>query len=186
MLRGCVTFCLFAGCFSLATAQEVIHALTGTVTSVNPTARTIQIDTDDGSEGLFKDLTKSHTSFDFDKSIRAEAVAADAFTEKGTHVIVYYFGDGDVRTAVALQDLGTTPLDRRSGTVVKFDRHGHLLTIKNSSGIDKSFLIVAKTRAETSVGAVEGYKFNPRKGDQVRVTATPATGNETVLFIRAS
>ncbi len=157
--------------------------MTGTVTSINPTARAIQIDTNDGSEGLFKDLTKSHTSLDFDKNIRADAVAAAAFTKKGTHVIIYYFGDGDVRTATALQDLGTKPLDRCSGTVVKFDRHAHLLTIKNSSGVNKSFLIVAKTRAETSAGAVEGYKFNPEKGDQVRVIATPANGNETALFI---
>jgi hypothetical protein len=162
----------------------VVHALTGTVTSINPTARAIQIDTNDGSEGLFKDLTKSHTSLDFDKNIRADAVAAAAFTKKGTHVIVYYFGDRDVRTTVALQDLGTKPLDRSSGTVVKFDRHAHLLTIKNSSGVNKSFLIAAKTRAETSAGAVEGYKFNPEKGDQVRVIATPANGNETALFIR--
>jgi len=190
MLRGCFKACLLAGCFSLATflatGQEVVHALAGTVSSINPTAKTILINTDDGSEGLFKDLTKAHASLDFDKNIRADAIAADAFTKQGTHVIVYYFGDGEMRTAVALQDLGTGPFEMSRGTVVKFNKHEHLLTIKNSSGVEESFHIGPTTRAETAVGVVEGYKFDPEKGDQVRVTAAPRNGNETALFIRAS
>src|ERR1700740_715819 len=87
-----------------ANAQEVVHALAGTVTSISPTERTITIKTDDGSEGLFHDLMKSNVSYEFDRNVRADSIPASAFTKKGAHVIVYYFGDGDVRTAVALQE----------------------------------------------------------------------------------
>ena len=46
---------------------------------------------------LFKEvfLVNSKVSFDFDKTARADSIAADAFTKKGAHVIVYYFGDGE-------------------------------------------------------------------------------------------
>jgi phosphotransferase system IIA component len=189
MRRGCFRVCLFVGCLLLATfaatAQEVVHALCGTVRSINSTAKTITIATDDGSEGLFKDFTKSNVSLDFDKRIRAEATMADAFTKNGVQVIVYYFGNSDVRTAVALQNLGTGPFEKSSGTVVKFHRNEHVLTIKNKSGVEESFHISPKTLAETAMGAVKGYELDLEDGDQVRVTASPVSGGETALFIGA-
>ena len=189
MRRGCFRVCLFVGCLLLATfaatAQEVVHALCGTVRSINSTAKTITIATDDGSEGLFKDFTKSNVSLDFDKRIRAEATMADAFTKNGVQVIVCYFGNSDVRTAVALQNLGTGPFEKSSGTVVKFHRNEHVLTIKNKSGVEESFHISPKTLAETAMGAVKGYELDLEDGDQVQVTASPVSGGETALFIGA-
>ena len=89
------TFCLLVGYFSLctlaATAQEVVHALTGTVTSMSQ-GKTIEVDTDDGPEVEFKDFTKSNIPLEFDKDLRAQATSADRFNTKGTQVIVYYFG----------------------------------------------------------------------------------------------
>lgn len=49
MLKGFFRGCLIAGCFSLATfvanAQEVVHALTGTVIAINSAAKTIRVKT---------------------------------------------------------------------------------------------------------------------------------------------
>lgn len=108
MRRGCFKVCLLIGCLLVAThaatAQEVVHALCGTVISINEAAKTITVSTDDGSEGLFKDFTESNVSLDFDKRIRAETTSAQAFTKNGVRAIVFYFGDRDVRTVVALQD----------------------------------------------------------------------------------
>ena len=101
-------------------------------------------------------------------------------------MIVYYFGDGDVRTAVALRDLGGGPLQKISGSVYKFNKHEHLLTIKDIAGTSESFHIDPKTVAETAVGAVEGERFDPAKGDQVRITATLTDGIQDALFIRAN
>jgi hypothetical protein len=188
MLRALSQACWLVGFFSLsafaANAQQVVHALAGTVSNINPTNKTIVISTDDGSEGLFKDMTAMNLSVDFAKDLRADSTPADAFSKKGTHVIVYYFGDGDERTAVALQDLGGGPLKKISGSVTKFNRHEHLLTIKDSAGASESFRIDPKTVAETPVGAVEGERFDPEKGEQVRVTATLANGGPEALFIR--
>jgi hypothetical protein len=187
MFRRLGTFWLLAGYCSLctlaATAQEVVHALTGTVTSMNP-GKTIEVDTDDGPEVEFKDFTKSNIPLEFDKDLRAQATSADRFNTKGTQVIVYYFGEG-VRTAVALQGLASGPLKRTIGTVVKFDKHQRLLTVESTPGGVQSFHIDSKTVVETSVGAVGGRRFDPEKGDQVRVTAAPAQGTGTALFIYA-
>ena len=79
---------------------------------------------------------------------------------------------------MALRDLGGGPLKKISGSVYKFDKHQHLLTIKDAAGgTSESFHIDPKTVAETAVGAVEGARFNPEKGDHVRVTAPLADGN---------
>jgi phosphotransferase system IIA component len=188
MLKTFSQACCLVGVVSMAAfaanAQEVVHALAGTVDSINPTEQTITIKTDDGSEGLFKDLMKSNVSFDFDRNVRAESIPAGSFTSKGAHVIVYYFGGGDVRTAVALQNLGAGSLQKISGSVYKFNKHQHLLTIKDATGASQSFHIDPKTVAETPWGAVEGEKFDPEKGDRVRVTAVLANGAEDALFIR--
>ena len=88
MLRACsLAFC-FVGLLSFASfaasAQEVVHALAGIVTSINPTEKTITINTDDGSVEVFKYMTKSNVALDFEKNLRADSTPADAFTQKGS------------------------------------------------------------------------------------------------------
>lgn len=191
MLGRCFRICLVIGFFMTASlvvnAQEVVHALCGTVSAINPIAKTIIIKTNDGSNGLFKDMTKSNVSLLFDKDIRSHATPADAFTKKGAQVIVYYFGGGfgalSKRTAVALLNLGPGPLENDTGTVVNFNKHE--LTIRTDSGATETFQIGATAVADTAVGAVSGDKFDPEKGDQVRVIAATNKGRKTLLFVRA-
>jgi len=178
---------LCAICFSLVTtiafAQQRVHAVSGTVTSINPKIGMIEINTDDGSSGHFKWMKHEGISIDFDKDVKAESTDADKFTATGVHVIVYFFGDGEVRTAVALRVLGNGPFENDKGTVVKVNRHDHLIIIKTGSGADQSFRIDPKTVADTTTGVVEGYKLDFDKGDAVQVTATPAGADKTALLI---
>ena len=189
MLKGLVRSCVIVVCSALAlypstaVAQQMIHAITGTVTAVHPKIGTIEVSTDDGSLGHFKCPTKSGPSFDFDKNIRADSIEADKFTTVGTHVIVYFFGDSDDRTAVALRDLGTTPVLMSRGTVVKLNRKDHLLTIKNATGGEESFTLDPKTVGDTPTGVAIGLKFDFDKGAPVRVLATQANGNQSAVLI---
>jgi hypothetical protein len=184
LLSRAVTFAI---CLSLAPsiaiAQQRIHALSGTVRAIHPKIQMTEIDTDDGSSGHFEWLTKTGVSIDFDKAVSADAIAADKFTTRDTHVIVYYCGVGDVRTIVALHDLGTGPLLNSTGTVVRLSRHEHLLVLRNSTGGDEIFQLDAKTVADTENGVMTGFKFDYNKGVHVRVIATQANGNETALLI---
>jgi len=186
MMKEILKTCLLAACFLLvsdaATAQEVVHALTGTVTSIDASAKTITVYTDNRSEGFFKDMTNSNTPIEFDKDIRANATAVDSFKMKGAYVIVFYFGGGGVRTAVALRSLGAGPFSKDTGTVVKIEGKNSI-SITDESGAIKSFKLTSNTVAETEYGAVIGAKYQPHKGDKVRVTATAVNGSATALLI---
>jgi hypothetical protein len=184
---GLKTF-IIAGCISsvavAARAQEVVHALTGTVRSIDPANKTITIFTDNGSEGLFKDLTNPKLKVDFDKKLRTDTSTVDTFKGQGAYVIVFYFGDGDVRTAVALRNLGPGPFTNNLGTVERFEGREHQLFIKDKSGSVKSFKIASDTVAETDIGVVNGFRFQPQKDDQARVVASIVNGTPTALFVR--
>jgi hypothetical protein len=168
-----------------ANAQEVVHALTGTVNNVNLTAKTIMIVTDDGSSGTFKDFTNPETKIDFDKRVRAGATEVDTFDTKGAYVIVFYFGEGNMRTAVAVRSLGSGPFMKSKGTVTRFDGRARLLSIQEESGKVESFRIAGDAVADTGLGIVDGSKFQPQKDDRVQVVATLVNGSATALFINA-
>jgi hypothetical protein len=180
----------FATCFALiataAQAQEMVHALSGTVKSFNAKIGMTEIETDDGSSSHFRWLLFAGAeAVNFDKTISANSVTPDKFTAAGHHVIVYYYGQDTVRILVALHDLGDGPVENHVGTFVKMDRHDHLLTIKNSAGTEESFHVDPKTVADTATGVFEGFKFDLSKGETVRVTAAQANGSATALLIAA-
>jgi hypothetical protein len=187
MKKAALKSCLIATCFALVAmashAQERVHALSGTVTSINAKISMIEVDTDDGSSGHFRWTKPAGTTFDFDKTVSADATEADKFTTKGNHVIVYYYGEGTIRTVVALHDLGDGSMQKSTGTVVKLNRRDRLLTIKNEAGTEMSFHLDPKTVADTATGVAEGFKYDLSKGEQVRVTATQVSGSDTALLI---
>jgi phosphotransferase system IIA component len=168
-----------------ASAQQIVHGLTGKVTAIYPASKTIHIDTDDGSPVVYDILTQNNVVLNFEKSVKAMTVPASTFTKADCNVVVFYYGDDNARTVVAVEDLGPGPLINNLGTVVKVDKKAHLLTIKSDSGEEATFHIDAKTLADSSYGVMEGQKFSADKGARVRVTATMENGAPTALFIRA-
>ncbi len=114
--------CLVLGLVAvpLAAAQEVVHALSGTVEKIDSAAKTLLLKTNDGSEGVFQ-LPSAGVNMEFDREVKARTTPAATFTKTGTEIILYFCGNGDVRTAVAIQDLGSTQLVNTAGTVSKFD-----------------------------------------------------------------
>lgn len=188
-MKRIFTFCIFAGLFSMvsafAVAQEVVHAMTGTVNSVDATAKTVTFTDEDGSAGTYQDLVDLKTKVQFDKALRADATTADEFKTSGAHAIVYYYGYGSMRIVVALRDLGTGPFTKSNGTVVKFEGRDHSISIKNDSGRVESFKIESNTVADTRTGAVSGSKFEPAKGTKVQLIATQVNGSPTAVFIEA-
>ena len=183
-LRGCVFAVCLGGLVVAAPAQQVVHALTGTVSSIDNLSKTLIVFQDNGAQGQFKDMTNQKTHLAFDKKIGLETTPADDFKNKGAYVIVFYYGDNDDRTAVALKNLGAGPFKATEGTLVKLDIKGRSISVKDSSGEVESFKITDQTVAEGYMGVVEGYKFSAQKGDQVRVVASSESGTPTALFMR--
>jgi hypothetical protein len=178
LLLGTLSFAAAA-----ANGQQVVHALAGKVTAIYPATNIIKISTDDGSQGLFTVLTKTNTPLNFEKDIKSMTTPAGAFNKANDQVVLFYYGDESIRTAVAVEDLGATPLVKTVGTIVKLDKH--LLTVKDGDGVEQSFRIDAKTLGDSSGGVVRGDKFDAEKGAKVRVTSMTENGSPTAVFIRA-
>jgi hypothetical protein len=187
MLRAFVKFCALSGCIvSLSvsmTAQQVVHALTGTVSSINKASQTVAVLQDVGGDSVFQSPSGSKAHVAFDKKIEAGTIAADAFKEDGAYVIVFYYGGSDSRTVVAFKNLGKGPFSSTVGTVKKYEK-SHLLTVQDQSGALQTFRIAADTVAESYAGAVDGSKFQVSGGDKVRIVSGVVDGNATALFIR--
>lgn len=173
------------GCFGLVTAgaQEVVHALTGTVSSINSATKTITVFQDNGTQGQFSDATNAKAHLSLDKKVALDTTSADAFKKTGAYVVVLYYGNDSSRTAVALKNLGAGPFSSATGTVTKFEGK-RSISIEDSSGATQTFKINPDTIGEGYLGAVDGYKFQVSKGDKVRVVASSESGSPTALFIR--
>lgn len=188
MLKTALRGCVFAGCLGVlavaAPAQQVVHALTGTVSSIDNLSKTLIVFQDNGAQGEFKDMTNEKSHLAFDKKIAIETTPADDFKKKGAYVIIFYYGDSDDRTAVALKNLGAGPFTSAEGTLVKFDGKGHSISVKDNAGAVQTFKITDQTVAEGYMGVVEGVKFPAQKGDQVRIVASSESGTQTALFMR--
>jgi len=188
MLKALWRGCVFAGCLGsftvAAPAQQVVHALTGTVSSIDDVSKTLTVFQDNGSEGQFKDMTNEKTHVVIDKKVALESPSPDSFKKKGAYVIVFYCGDNEDRSAVALKNLGTGPFTSIEGTVVKFEGKQHSLSLQDTSGATQTFKIAADTVAEGYMGVVNGLKFQAQKGDHIRVVGTTDGSGATALFVR--
>jgi hypothetical protein len=188
MRSSAFNLCLLAGCLSAATsiasAQTVVHALEGTVKSVNLKAGIIYVNNDDGSASIFKNTTDAKAPATLAKTISTPATSVDKFDGKGNQVILFYTGFDTIRNAVAVSDLGTATLQKTSGKIVSYDKVQRLLTIQNSAGATETFHVDLKTVAETMKGVVDGSKFDPAKGDEIRIVASGTDGDQkTAVFI---
>ena len=165
-------------------AQEIVHALCGTVSSINSADKTITLFEDSGSPASFALMYSPDTRIAFDKKIAGEVTAAKEFQEKGAYVILFYFGNEQNRTAVALKSLGAGPFSSTTGEVTEWDGHNHRLSVRGTDGAIHTFTIDPQTVAETYLGAVNGSKFDADKGESLRLVSSVKNGTPTVLFIR--
>lgn len=188
MLKALWCGFVFAGLSLLAVsagAQQVVHALTGTVSSIDDLSKTLIVFQDNGSEGQFKDMTSAKMHIVIDKKVALESPSPDSFKKKGAYVIVFYCGDNEDRTAVALKNLGTGPFTSVEGTVLKYEAKQHSISLQDTSGATQTFKIAPDTVAEGYMGVVDGLKFQAQKGDHIRVVGTTDGGGATALFVRA-
>lgn len=188
MLRNCLRMGVFVGVVLAIVcpvpAQEIVHALTGTVSSIDASGQTITLFQDGGARSTFKVMSSTAQRISFDKRVADDTTAVKEFRKRGAYVILFYFGINENRTAVALQSLGDGPFSSTSGKVKNFDRHKGALTVVGGDGKQHSFKLNERTVAETYAGAVDGSELHAEKGAHVRVVSAMENGTPTVLFIR--
>ncbi len=188
MLKNCLPSILLAGLVAFGTqtasGQMVVHAVSGIVKTINPASKSIDVDLEDGSKAHFKTSSK-RVPLSFDNDLRGDAVDASAYTQLDAFVVVYYYGFGDDRTAVAIKDLGKDTFQKFNGTVTAFDKHSRILTVKTLKAGTVKFHISEKAVIDTGASLQSGQKFSPGKGYTVRLTATGSGDEYTAVFIRS-
>jgi hypothetical protein len=165
-------------------AQEVVHAVSGVVKSVNPDERSIAITTNNGSDGNFVYEQKLKENLEFDRSIQDGTLEPNSFNKIGDHVVAYYIDKGAQRTIVAIKDFGPTGLNVTSGTVVKTKHHE--MTLKTDKGATQTFNIAKDASAETPMGVVSGLRFDPSDGESITVRYSQENGSNVAQFIRTN
>ena len=187
MLRILKYVCVIVGCLGLthgvASSQEVIHAMTGTVTSIDAAHNMFTLFRDNGSQVNFKNMIDPKVRIADDKMILADATAARAFDKKGAYVIVFYFGGSDNPTAVAVEALGQGPFSSTVGTIASFNEKTRMISVEDRSGSIRRYKINPGTVAESAFGVVPGPKFRAEKGDHVRVVGAANDDGPTALFV---
>ena len=168
----------------LALSQEVVHALTGTVSSINSAAKTITVFQDNGHNGVFNDFSGGKARYAFDKKLAQQTVEAASFSSQGAYAIVFYYGMIENPTVVAVKALGKGPFASTEGTIVTFNGRDHSISISDQSGAVKTFKLTADSVAEGDTGAVEASKLQARKGDHVRIVSQDVDGSSAALFIK--
>jgi hypothetical protein len=163
----------------------VVHAVSGTVKSVNSKAKTMTLAVDQADDMQFKIQSGPAPALNFDPELRGDAIDASKFNGAGDFVVVYFYGFDTNRTAVAIKDFGKGQLQKLSGTVTAFDKHNHAVTVRTSDGKTETFPLDNKAVVDTGMGLESGRKFDPSKGDNVRVTATDSNGKNVAVFIRS-
>lgn len=172
----------FCGC---AGAQMVVHAVSGTVKSINPSSKTMDVTVASGDTSEFNLPTDAKVSLDFDNALRSDSTDPGKFQKLGDYAVVYYYGYDSNRTAVAVKDLGTGPFEKVDGTVVSFDKHTRTMTVKDDAGKTNSFELGDHLVVDTGMSVENGRSFDPHKGYHVRVTYTKAGDKNTAVFVRS-
>ena len=176
---GTALLCVSANC------QMVVHAVSGTVKSFNPKPMSMSVVVESGSIIQFAIRPDSKVALSFEDDLRGDAVDASKFNKVGAFVMVYYYGFETRRTAVAVKDLGPDPFKKTEGTVVDFNKHDRVLTVRDSKGTNETFRLSDNAVVDTGMGLQSGRKYEPDKGYKVRVTSSSADGKDVAVFIRS-
>jgi hypothetical protein len=184
MVKSLPLVVLFVAACLSASSQEVVHALTGTVSSINSASKTITVFQDNGKTGVFDDAAAGKVRIAFDKKLAQQTTEVASFTNQGAYAIVFYYGFIDHPIVVAIKPLGKGPFASTEGTLESFNGRDHSVSIADSTGAVKTFKLTADSVAEGNLGAVEASRLQARKGDHVRVVSQDVDGSPTALFIK--
>ena len=176
-LLMCAIFLAFS-----ASAQDVVHAVSGAISHVDKAAKTVAVKTADGSEDVFR--YTEHTAIrDSSKGAHAAKMGAvDTYFagKDGSKVVVRYIGQGTDKTATLVEDFGKDSLKAGRGTVTAVDKAAHTVTIRTEDGAVATYKMGSEAVVETDHGVVRGSRYLVKEGDRVTVHYTEVAGDKLV------
>lgn len=162
-------------------AQEIVHAIAGTITGIVPTNSSITLQLPDRTSTSFDFKPDLSAPISFDKALREEPAIARELPKGATHVIVYYYGLSPL-IAVSVKDLGKD-VESITGKITSVNGTTRNITIQSDTGRRVTCFVSNETTVETPYGAVDGTKYSPREGESVNAVCNYEAGKEVVQFI---
>src|SRR5580700_34010 len=159
-------------------AQDVVHAVDGTVKKVDAGTKTLVVDTKDGTEHTFhyaSDVTV-HGAKDTAKG----AVDAAHGVAEGSKVAVHYTVDGGKETAHEVDKVGDDGLKTTDGTVTHIDRGAKTIAVKTADGTEQTFRLTDHAAKDTGKDIGKGAD----KSAKVTVYYTEKAGTKTAHFVK--
>ncbi|HMK29114.1 MAG TPA: hypothetical protein VK473_05460 [Terriglobales bacterium] len=185
LLMG-ICFVVASAYLQVCAAQDVVHAVDGTVKKVDKTAKTVAVDTADGTEHVF--TYTAHTTVEtFDdggKLVKKGAGESALGVKDGAHVVVHYTEKGADKTAVAVRDFGKADAHFVKGTVVKMDKATRTLTLKGEDGVVKTYHVSKDATVDTEHGVVKATEYAGKEGEHVTVHYTKIGADDVVHFVK--
>jgi hypothetical protein len=166
MFRRTILAALLLSPASTFAAQDVAHAVSGTVQSVDHATKVVVVKTSDGADHAFRYTAK--TTIHGTKEI-----------EKGSRVAVHYTAAGGRDTAHEFDKLGDGGLKVIKGTVKHVDRATRKVSIATDEGTVETFhlTLAATGDATTAIG------HDTAKTAKVPLYYTEDAGRKTGHFI---
>jgi hypothetical protein len=148
-------------------AQEILHAVTGTVTNNGHIKQSLIIQKSDQSSEVFEVGKSSSAPVTLDKALQKNTETVDKLPEGTSHVIVYYYGVSP-ETAVAVEDIGDKVLSI-TGRVTHVDKKQHTIAIRADGGSESTCSVESGTTLEMSDGVNSPWCNGPDFGMAVFV-----------------
>ena len=167
-------------------AQDAIHAVTGAVTKVDKTAKTLAVKTTDGAEEVFKYTEKTAVRDSHEGAHGTKMGVVDSYFagKEGAYVVVRYTGRGADKTATLVEDFGKDALKTGKGTITKVDRAAHTIAVKTDDGAEATYKLGNEAVVETEHGVVRGSRFAVKDGDKIVVHYTENGAEKVVHFFK--
>ena len=178
---------LVVGLASIATAQDVVHVVSGVITKVDKDAKTLSVKTADGTEHVFKytEKTAVHAAHQGGEDAKAGLMDTYFKGKEGSQVVVRYSKVGADDVASRVSDLGEDSQKIATGTITKVDKAGHRLTVKAEDGTEDTYDVGKDAAGDSEKGVMRGWDYTATKakeGDKVVLHYTLSSGKKIVHF----
>jgi hypothetical protein len=159
-------------------AQDVVHAIDGTVKKVDSGTKTVVIETKDGTEHTFH--YAADVTVDGAKDTEKGTVDAAHGVGEGSKVALHYTTVGGKDTVHEIDKIGDDGLKVTEGTVSHIDRGAKTVAVKTADGTEQTFHLTDRAAKDTGKGVAEGVD----KSAKVTVYYTEKAGVKTAHFVK--
>jgi hypothetical protein len=159
-------------------AQDLAGVVEGTVKKTGTIAKTIVVQTDDGTEQTFHVVGRTAIHGTEATARGAKGTLYDL--KEGSGVVVHYTVKGTEKTAEEIDHIGKGGLKETQGTVKEIDRGAKTVTVKTADGAEEMFRLTDRAARDTGKGIGEGVQ----KSEKVTVYYTEEAGHRVARFFK--